>query len=130
MTDDHRDIDGLGAYFDAVRRVRPPLSDAALDRMTAQALEVQAELSNPTASTGSARRNPFKQAIAAFGGWPAMAGLACAGVAGIWIGAVPPVGIVNLAADLGAVSNLAEDDLYLVDPVPDYTLTLALTEVQ
>ena len=100
------DLDaGLAVFFDAARREAPVLSADALARMTDQALAVQ-------------------------GGWPGMAGLATAGVAGLWIGAVPPAGLVNLAVDMGAVTSSAEDDLYLVDPLPGYTLTLNLAEAQ
>lgn len=31
------------------------------------------------------------------GGWPAVGGLAIAGVAGLWIGVAPPVGLENMA---------------------------------
>lgn len=130
---DHRDHmkgqNGLGAYFDAARRNPPALSDAALARMTTQALEMQADLAAPVASPAK-RPGVLAQFLAILGGWPAMAGLATAGVAGLWIGAVPPAGLVNLAATMGAVTSAAEDDLYLVDPLPGYTLTLDLSEAQ
>jgi len=129
MTDHRKEPDGLDAFFDAARRSTPPLSPDALDRMTAQALQVQAGFAAAPAARAP-RPGRIAQLLAAIGGWPAMAGLATAGVAGLWIGAVPPVGLVNLAADLGALSNAAEDDLYLVDPLPGYTLSLDLTEAQ
>ena len=129
MTDNRYDHDGLDAFFDAAKRRTPALSEAALARMTAQALEVQAEhIAAPVVVPR--RRGVLAQALAALGGWPAMAGLATAGVAGLWIGAVPPAALVNLAVDMGAVSSAAEDDLYLVDPLPGYTLSLDLSEAQ
>lgn len=129
MTDHRKDHDGLDAFFDAARRETPALSDAALARMTAQALAAQGHAAAP-APAPAARPGFLRQMLATIGGWPAMAGLATAGVAGLWIGAVPPAGLVNLAVDLGAVSGAAEDDLYLVDPLPGYTLTLDLSETQ
>jgi hypothetical protein len=124
-----KDQDGLGAFFDAARRNTPALSDAALARMTAQALDMQAGRAAPVAAQIK-RPGILAQFLAILGGWPAMAGLATAGVAGLWIGAVPPAGLVNLAADMGAMTSSAEDDLYLVDPLPGYTLTLDLSETQ
>lgn len=128
---DHRleQDDGLDVFFDAARDSTPALSEAALARMTSQALAIQTEL---TAPAPAARRRPgvFVAMLAAIGGWPAMAGLATAGVAGLWIGAMPPVALVNLAVDMGAVTNTAEDDSYLVDPLPGYGFTLEMAEAQ
>lgn len=122
-------MDGLDAFFDAARRDTPQLSPEALSRMTTQALEVQAGFATPPVA---ARPRPglIAQIMAAIGGWPAMASLATAGVAGLWIGAVPPAGLVNLAVDIGALTGAAEEDTYLVDPLPGYTLTLDLSEAQ
>lgn len=131
MTDNRKDHDGLDAFFSAARENRPALSDEALARMTAQALATQVDISaglRPGPRTP--RRGWIAAALATIGGWPAMAGLATAGVAGLWIGAVPPAGLVNLAVDLGAVTETAEDDTYLVDPLPGYTLSLDLTEAE
>lgn len=129
MTDDRKDHDGLDAYFAAARRQAPVLSDTALARMTEQALAVQADRA---AAPVARPQKPglLTQLLAALGGWPAMAGLATAGVAGLWIGAVPPTGLLNLAVDLGAVTGTAEEDRYLVDPLPGYTLSLDLSETQ
>lgn len=127
MTEDRKDHDRLDAYFDAARRQTPALSDAALARLTTQALQVQAEAAAPQ-GTHPQRPGRLAQLLAMIGGWPAMAGLATAGIAGLWIGAVPPAGLANLAADLGAVTGTSDDDAYLVDPLPGYTLSLDLTE--
>lgn len=35
-----------------------------------------------------------------FGGWPALSGVAAAGVAGLWFGLAPPAAVESLAADL------------------------------
>ncbi|WP_136635091.1 hypothetical protein [Pseudooceanicola onchidii] len=130
MTDHPKDDMGLDAFFDAARRDTPALSTQALDRMTAQALAVQADLAAPAPVTRAARPSRLAQLLGAIGGWPAMATLATAGVAGLWIGAVPPAGLVNLAVSVGAVTGVAEDDAYLVDPLPGYTLSLDLSETQ
>lgn len=75
-----------------------------------------------------ARRGFWSQLIATIGGWPALAGLATAGVAGLWIGAVPPAMLQTLASDLTGAAETTEDDIYLVDPIPGYMLSLNLAE--
>ena len=42
----------------------------------------------------------WSQIGAAIGGWPALGGLAAAGVAGLWIGIAPPSAVETFAADL------------------------------
>ena len=141
MTDHADDLTDLDVFFDAARRDVPPLSEAALERMTAQALSVQAGLpalagqaeAEQTARARLrriARPGFLSQLLTTIGGSPAMAGLATAGVAGLWIGAMPPAALVNLAVSVGAVTETAEYDLYLVDPLPGYALSLDLTEGQ
>ncbi|MBA83961.1 MAG: dihydroorotate dehydrogenase [Rhodobacteraceae bacterium] len=67
------------------------------------------------------RGGRLRQFLNAVGGWPAMAGLATAGVAGLWIGVNPPDTLATTAETfLGA-----ETDLYLVDLMPGYDFTLA-----
>lgn len=128
MTDEDRKPDDLEFYFDAARSAAPALSPAALDRMTAQALAVQREFTAPPLARAAPRRGLLAQLLATLGGWPAIAGLATAAVAGIWIGATPPAMLVDIAVQVGAISDTAEDDLYLVDTQPAYVLSLDLTE--
>lgn len=67
------------------------------------------------------RPSKLRQFLSAVGGWPAVAGLATAGVAGLWIGISPPAAVATTAETfLGA-----ESDLYLVDLMPGYDFTLA-----
>ena len=135
MMHDDNDLD---LFFDAARRADDlPLPDGFLTRVEAQAIEVQppaaqleTALSNPenTASPG-----PLAQLVAAIGGWPAMAGLATAGIAGLWIGIAPPAALATMAGTLtegvtGITSDSTADDLYLVDAVPGLGFSLDLTE--
>lgn len=53
------------------------------------------------------------------GGWPAVGGLAMTGVAGIWIGIAPPVGLETMAADVMGVSQTV--DLFGSDPFDGFT---------
>lgn len=126
MTDRRDDPEGLEVFFDAARRDRPRLSDDALARMTAQALDMQP--GRAAAPAPVPRRRLWSQLIATIGGWPALAGLATAGVAGLWIGAVPPAMLQTLASDLTGAAETTEDDIYLVDPIPGYMLSLNLAE--
>ncbi len=67
------------------------------------------------------RTSRLRQFLNAVGGWPAVAGLATAGVAGLWIGVNPPSAIATTAENfLGT-----ESDLYLVDLMPGYDFNLA-----
>lgn len=126
MTDRQTDKDELDLFFQAAKRTAPTLSDAALARMTAQALDVQAGFAAPKVTRPAARGGRLSQLFATLGGWPAMASLATAGVAGLWIGVMPPAALETLAMSIGATSSVAEDDLYLVDPLPGYVLSLDL----
>ncbi len=101
--------DALEALF-AVARTEVPLpSGALMDRLRDTALAEQ-----PRPVVRRARRGPVSALIEAIGGWPALAGLATAGVMGLWIGANPPQALTGLlvASDLTA---LAPYDLSLLD---------------
>lgn len=155
----HDDSDELNVFFDAARRAGDDeLPVDFLTRIEISALGVQAEQqmaqgnifaqgsrktmagvsAAPPLGIGShsAARRRFGilgQMLAAIGGWPAMAGLATAGVAGLWIGIAPPAALADVAGTLtqgvaGFAANSASDDLYLVDPVPGFALALDLME--
>jgi hypothetical protein len=129
----HDDNDDLDLFFDAARRADDlPLPVGFLARVEAQAIEEQ-----PTISLGgsenTASPGPLAQLLAAIGSWPAMAGLATAGIAGLWIGIAPPAALATMAGTLpdgvtGSTSDGTADDLYLVDAVPGFAFSLDLTE--
>jgi hypothetical protein len=84
-------------------------------RLLAQAWEAQ-----PPARSAPRRPAVARAAVArrgwqaAIGGWPALAGLAAATLAGVWIGAAPPAGLTALVADLaGGTVTIA------IDPATD-----------
>lgn len=118
---DFAELDGL---FAAARRTGATLPEARLEHLTAQALAVQAE--GPAPRSAPPRPRPLMRFLLGIGGWPALAGLATAGVAGLWIGAMPPAFVETIAAQVTASTDAAEDDLYLVDPLPGYPLALEL----
>ncbi len=66
------------------------------------------------------RTSRLRQFLTAIGGWPAMAGLATAGVAGLWFGINPPDAVVYTAETVLGV----ESDTYLVDLMPGYDFAM------
>lgn len=59
----------------------------------------------------------------AVGGWPAIGGVACAGVAGLWVGLAPPSSVETLAADMfgttTSVSFIGDFDDFVEGTVTD-----------
>jgi len=102
--------DDLEAFFDAAQDMTPPVSEGLMARVLDDALAVQAE--GERQQTRRSQDRPFTGILSALGGWPAMAGLATAAVAGLWIGFSPALGVGEAMA-----SALGSDgaDLYLVD---------------
>lgn len=108
MTD--RELDAL---FEAARTEAPLPSGDVMARILADAEAEQARAQIVVAPTTPARAVPrWRQLVSALGGWPAVAGLATATVAGIWIGANPPVTIESTALSmLGGNGGYAMVDL-------------------
>jgi len=113
MTDDP---DFLDDFFAAARKTRPEPGADLLARVQADALAMQ-----PVAGARAAPARPglWAQIVAALGGWPAVAGLATATVAGVWIGVAQPAG---LADSLSAV--LYGSETLSVDPIGAFDLVL------
>ncbi|MEZ5674619.1 hypothetical protein SAMN06265173_10369 [Thalassovita litoralis] len=89
-------------------------------RVLADALDAQAAAAPVTVAPRPPSR--LRQLLAAIGGWPAVAGLATAGVAGLWIGVNPPASIMTTAESfLGTTVT----DQYLVDLMPSYEFAMA-----
>lgn len=107
--DDHDDA-GLETYFDSARRTAPLPSEAMLARIMADAERVRA------GAPSAASHRPLKTRLRdLLGGWPTMAGLATAALAGLWIGTGLP----------GPVPGTGEPE-YLVDITPEMAFDLAL----
>lgn len=106
MTD--KDDEFLDSLFAAARKSDDTVPDALLGRVVADSVLV------PRVPV---RDTLWQSFIAGIGGWPAMGGVATAGVAGIWIGFMPPLQVETFAANvLGtttSVSFLGEfDDIF------------------
>lgn len=120
----------LDLFFDAARQA-PERPDAALFAAVLQdAAEVQADIARARAPQSGAQgangRGLWAQFAAAIGGWPAVAGLASVATAGLWLGAVQPVGLSQTASGIlgGAGLYSAAEDSYLVDVMPGYDFDL------
>jgi len=90
MTEKDRMDRDLAGLFDAARRAAPEPSPDLLARVLADAQAVQAEQAAPTPARSPSRVTRWRQFVDTLGGWPAMAGLVSAGVAGLWLGINPP----------------------------------------
>lgn len=111
MTDRDRVDHDLEGFFEAARRTAPEPSPDLLARVLADAARAQARPQPPRpvrqAVGGGTRVPRWRQFVDALGGWPAMAGLVSAGVAGLWLGVNPPDALSVLplsgfgASDLG-----------------------------
>ena len=81
-----------------------PVAPPDADFMARLIEDARAEL--PVGFGAVEARLGWRGLVAAIGGWPAVSGLAAAGLAGIWIGVAPPQVVDDMIAGLtgGAVS--------------------------
>lgn len=106
---------GLERYFEASRAM--PAAPAA-DLLARIAADGQAHCPRPGGRTRPRGRG-LRRFMADLGGWPSLAGLAAATVAGVWIGATAPGGLVP------ALPGATAEAAYLVDLAPDALFALA-----
>lgn len=99
MSDD-KDTDAmLMAMFKAARDEAPQPSADMMARVLAGA-GAEAEQLSVTPQVRAPKRGMLANLFEALGGWPAMAGLSAATLAGIWIGVNPPAGLTDQVAGL------------------------------
>jgi hypothetical protein len=106
MTDDD-----LDAFFAAAKADSARPSPALMARILQDAAAEQPRAAPPTTTRP---RFTFAALVAALGGGGALAGLATATVAGLWIGLAPPIAVEDFAATLW-VSGEGDS----VDLIPD-----------
>ena len=99
---------GLDALFAAARAAEPPVPDALLARVLADAAQ---HVPRPAPRSAPRRRSWLAGVLDMLGGRGAMAGLAAAGMAGIFIGFVQPV-------DLGLALNASAAGAQAVELYP------------
>ena len=115
----------LETLFQAGRDAAPVPSEALMARIMADA---EAETLRRAPSPAPARR-ALGRILDALGGWPAMAGLATATLAGVWLGFVAPDRLNTLAGGLLLPDSAAAAASYdLEDMVPGYGGLQALYE--
>lgn len=126
MTKTDRSEQELEELLQLAAKAGPDPSDALLARVMADADAVLAERSAASATAlGSvpttASGGWLNRLLGGIGGWPAVAGLATATVAGVWIGYAQPASFSGVAGGL-----LAGETAYdLGDLLPDYNSVLA-----
>lgn len=106
-TDKRTDGD-LEVFFQAAREVAAEPSPDLMARVLADAYAEQdaaaiatgADTAGAPAETPRPPRRRIAGLLEAIGGWPAVAGLAAATLAGVWIGYNPPAALDNLSLDL------------------------------
>jgi len=106
--DDHEHA-ALETFFDAARRTTPVPSEDMLARVLADAERVRTVA--PPRGPRQVRPTRIRDLL---GGWPAMAGLAAATLAGLWIGAGLPEAVPGVT-----------EAVYLVDITPEMAFGLA-----
>ncbi|TCP41331.1 hypothetical protein [Rhodovulum marinum] len=98
MTDRQMNDTELEALFAAGRAVRATPSAALLARVMDDAMAETGARATPEPRPHGAPRGALAGLVAALGGWPALGGLATAGVVGIWIGYAAPGGLEAVTA--------------------------------
>ncbi len=125
MTDERRNEQELEALFAAARRDAPTPSADLMARVLAdaEAAQAQAQAAPAARPTRPAARPRWRQVVDLLGGWPAMAGLATAGVAGLWLGVAPPAALLDLP-----LAGFGTADPALVGMLPGVELDLLALE--
>lgn len=110
-----KDTNALEAFFAAARAHPPAPSSNLLARVLADAEAEQVRITALAEVIHTAPRSGlWEQVYRLLGGWPALAGLTTAVVAGVLIGATLPERLNNTA-----------EALYLVDIIPEAVFELA-----
>ncbi|MCV2881393.1 dihydroorotate dehydrogenase [Actibacterium sp. XHP0104] len=113
------DTDELELLFAAARDAAPVPSDGLLARVLADA---EAEQARPAPALIRPEGGLLARAMRQIGGWPALAGLATATLAGVWIGYAQPAGLDGLT-DTVWQGDAAGYDLVEMIPSLDGYLT-------
>lgn len=90
----------LDACFEALRAAREEPSPELLARVLADGYAEQDARAAVAPAAPAPRRGWLRNLIDMIGGWPALAGLATATLAGVWIGYNPPAAFDSLTLAL------------------------------
>ncbi|MCK8463870.1 hypothetical protein MUY35_08425 [Aliiroseovarius sp. S1339] len=129
---DMLDDTALDAFFDAARSDIAAPSDALVSAILADAEAHQPQCGSHagTAVDPGASRGFWADLVAAVGGWPSLAGMATATVAGVWIGFAAPIQLETMSGGLILTGDytLADESYALEDLAPSYLGTSLLLE--
>ncbi|WP_132693181.1 hypothetical protein [Rhodovulum steppense] len=101
MTDRQMNDTEIEALFAAARTDRPEPSAALLARVMADAMaEAEARAASAPAPRARPTGGGLARILGLIGGWPAMGGLATAGLMGVWIGYAAPGGFDAVTATM------------------------------
>jgi len=109
----------LEDFFAASKDAELTPSKELMARVLADASALQPEASGLPLTSKSSAWSGFMDLI---GGWPALSGVAAAGVAGIWLGVAPPTSLEQLTSEVMGTStsvSLLSDFGGLVGDVTD-----------
>ncbi len=108
----------LDEFFAAAKESEVPASPDLMARVLADAEDLQpraSEVARPHSS------NLWAGLLDVLGGWPALGGVAAAGVAGLWLGMAPPASVEDLTSGLWgtttAVSLMSDFDTLLEEGI-------------
>lgn len=121
----------LEQFFAAMQADARAPSDRLLSAIMDDAARLQPQPALlPVQPTGAPQRSFLHEVMATLGGWPAMAGMTTAAIAGVWLGVVAPAGLETLSGGLILSQNagLVDDSFTLDDLVPDDLASSFLTE--
>lgn len=111
MSDAPMKPDPLEQEFSALKaQAKPPSADLMV-RVLRDADDVQTDFVAPPPP---ARKSFSARFVDLIGGWPSMAGLATAGIAGVWIGLSQPTALI--AGSQALLYGAATDALVDLDP--------------
>lgn len=121
----------LDQFFAAMQADDPAPSDSLLSAILQDAERLQPQIPVlPVQPDCTPRRSFLHEVMAVIGGWPAMAGMTTAAIAGVWLGVATPSGIETLSGGLILSQNagLADGSFTLEDMAPDDLAISFLTE--
>jgi len=119
----------LEVFFDAAKSRRTEASEVFLMSIVADASAQQVEQQQAPAlssfanlEASNAGRSLWSRIVSGIGGWPAVAGMASATVAGVWIGLSSPAQLEVLSGGLIVAGNYSasETEFELEDLEPSY----------
>ncbi|WP_299843275.1 hypothetical protein [uncultured Roseovarius sp.] len=109
MTENHSKDKMVEDLLDLVQRKVPAPPGDLMERILSDAMNVQAGFSQ--VPDRSERPGILNDLFRVLGGWPAVAGLATATVAGVWLGVFPP----GFLSDATGVYLGQDDATFMID---------------